>query len=310
MKHVLWTEIYRPHTVRDCILPDRIKKIFQEYVNKKEIPHLLLSGDPGTGKTSIAKALCDEVGCDYMFLNGSEENGIDVLRTKIRSYASTISLSGGRKVVIIDEADNMNPNSLQPGMKAAIEEFSKNCSFVFTCNNKQKLIKPFHSRCATIEFKLTNSEKAQMAMEFMKAIENILVIENIKYDKKVIAALITKHFPDFRKTINELQKYSQTGEINEGILSQVVDVDLKDLIANLKNKEFTKVQKWVKSSVSDHNSIYRLIYNALSEFLEPKSIPQVILIIAKYQYQAAFCSDSEINLLAFLIEVMLDASFK
>lgn len=311
MKHLIWAEKYRPQTVAACILPDRIKKIFQEYATKKEIPHLLLHGSPGTGKTSMAMALCDEVGADYMFINGSEENGIDTLRTKIRSYASTISINGGRKVIIIDEADYMNPNSLQPGLRSAIEEFSKNCSFILTCNNKKRIIDALHSRCPDIEFKLVNGEKAKMAGEFMKAIESILTLENVPFERKVIAALITKFFPDFRRTINQLQKYAQNGKIDEGILTQLTDVDLKELVIFLKEKEFTKVQKWVKTnSDNDPNSIYRSIYNALAEFLQPASVPQIILTLAKYQYQAAYAADPEIQLIACLVEVMIDGQFK
>lgn len=310
MEHLIWCEKYRPKKVSECILPERIKKTFQAYADKKQIPHMLLHGTPGTGKTSIAKALCDDVGCEWMMINGKEENGIDVLRTKIRSFASTISLVGGRKVIIIDEADNMT-TSLQEGMKSAIEEFSKNCSFILTCNNKQRILEAIHSRCPAIEFKLVNGEKAKMAAELMKSIENILTLENVTFDKQTLAALITKYFPDFRRTINELQRYSQSGTIDAGILTQLVNIDLKDLIVFLKDKDFNKVQKWCKSnSDNDPNSIYRLIYNALAEFLVPISVPQIILTIAKYQYQAAFAADSEIQLLACLVEIMIDGTFK
>ena len=310
-EQLLWTEKYRPKTVEDCILPDAIKTTFQEYVKSGHIPNLLLSGSAGVGKTTIAKALCNEVGCDFIVINGSDESGIDVLRNKIKNYASSVSLSGGRKVIIIDEADYLNPNSTQPALRGAIEEFAGNCSFIFTCNYKNRIIEPIHSRCAVIEFKIQNGQKAKMASAFFKRVEWILGEEKITYDREVIAALITKHFPDNRRILNELQRYSASGTIDNGILSNIADINLADLIKTIKDKDFTSMRKWVTQNLdNDPVRIYRKIYDSLYDNLKPNSIPNAVMILAKYQYQAAFVADQEINLVACLTEFMVELELK
>ena len=310
MEHLLWVEKYRPKTIEECILPDAIKSTFQEYVNRKEIPNLLLAGTAGVGKTTIAKALCNEVGCDYIVINGSDESGIDVLRNKIKNYASSVSLAGGRKVVIIDEADYLNPNSTQPALRGAIEEFSSNCSFIFTCNFKNRIIDPIHSRCSVVDFKI-NGSKAKMASAFFKRCEWILDQEGVAYDKEVVAAVITKHFPDNRRVLNELQRYSVSGTIDKGILSNIADIQLGALVISLKEKDFASTRKWVTNNLdNDPVKIYRKLYDTLYESLKPQSVPQLVLILAKYQYQAAFVADHEINMVACLTEIMVDCEFK
>jgi len=309
-EHILWVEKYRPKTIEDCILPDSLKSTFQEYVNRKEIPNLLLSGSAGVGKTTVAKALCEEVGCDYIVINGSDDSGIDVLRNKIKNYASSVSLMGGRKVVIIDEADYLNPNSTQPAFRGVIEEYASNCSFIFTCNFKNRIMDAIHSRCTCIDFKL-NGSKAKMASAFFKRVENILEIEGIKYDKPVVAEIITKHFPDNRRILNELQRYSVGGTIDKGLLASVSDVQLTELINSLKVKDFAGARKWVTNNLdNDPTKIYRKLYDGLYELLKPNSVPQLVLHLAKYQYQSAFVADHEINMIACLTEVMVDCEFK
>ena len=310
MEHLLWTEKYRPQTVSDCILPERLKTVFQEYVNQKQIPNLLLSGGAGVGKTTVAKAMCNEIGCDYMVINGSDESGIDVFRTKIKNYASSMSLSGGRKVIIIDEADYLNPNSTQPALRNAIEEFASNCSFIFTCNYKTRIIEPLHSRCAVVDFGLQNGEKAQMASAFFKRIEFVLDSEKVDYDKKVIAELIKKHFPDFRRVINELQRYSQLGKIDVGILSQIGDISITQIVKHLKEKDFASVRKWAATTEVDNTTFFRKLYDSLYDIMKPQSIPQTVLILADYQYKQAFVADAEINLVACLTEILANAEFK
>ena len=309
--HMLWVEKYRPKTIADCILPDAMKATFQEYVNKKEIPNLLLCGTAGVGKTTVAKALCEEVGCDYIVINGSDEGRqIETLRVKIKNYASSVSLMGGRKVVIIDEADYMNAESVQPALRGAIEEFSGNCSFIFTCNFKNRIMEAIHSRCTVVDFKL-NGSKAKMASAFFKRVESILKLENVEYDREVVVAIITKHFPDNRRILNELQRYSVGGTIDKGILSSVADVQLGDLIKSLKSKDFAGARKWVTQNLdNDPTKIYRKIYDGLYELLKPNSVPQLVLHLAKYQYQAVFVPDHEINMIACLTEVMVDCTFK
>jgi len=311
MEHLLWTEKYRPKKIDDCILPERLKKPFQEYVNQSNIPNLLLSGGAGVGKTTVAKAMCEEIGCDVMVINGSDEGRlIDTFRTKIKNFASSMSLAGGRKVVIIDEADYCNAESVQPALRNFIEEFAGNCSFIFTCNYKNKLIDPLHSRCAVIDFALKNGEKAQMASAFMKRIQSVLQSENVDYDDKVVAELIKKHFPDFRRVINELQRYSQLGKIDTGILSQISDVTINDIIKYIKEKDFGAIRKWVASNDIDATAFYRKLYDNLYEVLKPQSIPQAVLILADYQYKGAFVADQEINTVACLTELMVSCEFK
>lgn len=309
MEHLLWTEKYRPKTVEDCILPERLKKPFQEYVTQKNIPNLLLTGGAGVGKTTVAKAMCSEIGCDFMVINGSDENGIDMVRNKITNYASSMSFSGGRKVIIIDEADYLSANA-QAAFRNAIEEFAVNCSFIFTCNFKNKIIEPLHSRCAVIEFTLKASEKSSMAGQFFKTIQTILSQEDIDYETPVVAELIKKHFPDFRRVINELQRFSKFGKIDTGVLSQIVDVSLNDIMKFIKDKDFGAIRKWVASNDIDPAALYRKLYDNLYDILKPQSIPQAVIILADYQYKQAFVADQEINLVACLTELMVSLEFK
>ena len=309
MEHLLWTERYRPQAISDCILPDRLKEVFQEYVNQKQIPNLLLTGGAGVGKTTIAKAMCNEIGCDYMILNGSDENGVDTIRVKIKNYASSMSFSGGRKVIILDEADYLTPNA-QAILRNAIEEYAVNCSFIFTCNFKSRIIEPLHSRCAVIDFRLQNGEKTKMASAFFKRITHILNTEKVEHDEKVIAELIKKHFPDFRRAINELQRYSQLGKIDVGILSQIGDISISQIVKHLKEKDFTSVRKWAATTEIDNTTFFRKLYDALYEIAKPQSIPQAVLILADYQYKQAFVADHEINLVACLTEIMANVEFK
>jgi len=310
MEHLLWTEKYRPQTIEDCILPKRLKEVFQQYASQKQIPNLLLTGSTGVGKTTVAKALCQEAGCDYLVINGSDESGIDTFRVKIKNYASSMSFTGGRKVIIIDEADYLNPNSTQPALRNAIEEFASNCSFIFTCNYKNRIIEPLHSRCAVVEFGLKNGEKQKMALEFLKRTESILQSEKVEFDKKVVAELVTKHFPDFRRVINELQRYSQLGKIDVGVLAQVADVSITEIVKYIKDKDFGAVRKWVATNEIDSTTFFRKLYDNLYDFLKPHSIPQVILILADYQYKQAFVVDQEINIVACLIQIMAEGDFK
>jgi DNA polymerase III delta prime subunit len=307
---LLWCEKYRPRKISDCILPDTIKNTFQTYVDKDEIPNLILTGSAGVGKTTVAIAMCEEAQCDYIMINGSDESGIDTLRVKVKGFASAVSLMGGRKVIIIDEADYLTPAS-QAAFRGVIEEFAGNCSFIFTCNFLNRIIEPLHSRCAVIDFKLTGAQKKEMASQFMNRIRNILSNENIKYDPKVLVELIMKFFPDYRRILNELQKYSVGGKIDVGILAQISDVTLTELISYIKAKSFKDIRKWVGLNAnSDPNKILRDIYDKLNDILKPESVPTAILLLGKYQYQSAFVADQEINTMAMLIEIMLECEVK
>ena len=306
----LWVEKYRPKKIVDCILPESIKNTFLEFIGQKEIPNLLLAGGSGVGKTTVARALCEELHCDYIIINGSEESGIDILRNKIKTFASTVSLQGGRKVVILDEADYLNPQSTQPALRGFIEEFHRNCRFIFTCNYKNRIIEPLHSRCAVVEFKI-NGNKAILASQFMTRTEYILKEEGIGFEEAVVAELIMKHFPDWRRVLNELQRYSVSGTIDSGILVNIAEVNLKELMKHLKNKEFSKVRKWVVDNIdNDPVKVFRKIYEKLYEFMEPSSIPAAVLVLGKYQYYSAFVADPEVNLLACLTEIMSQCEFK
>ena len=311
MSEYLYVEKYRPHKIEDCILPDRLKKVFQEYVTKGDIPNLMLTGTAGCGKTTVAKAMCEEIGCNFLFINSSDERGIDTLRTKIKGYASTVSLTGGRKVIILDEADYLTPEA-QAGLRGAIEEFSENCSFIFTCNFKARLIDALHSRCSVIDFALKGDEKAKMAAQMFKRLANILTEESITYDKDVLGKIVQRYFPDYRRTLNELQRYSTSGNIDAGVLSQVESVrKLDDLIKALKEKDFSTMRKWVvNNSDIDQSRIFRSIYDNLCVYLKPESVPQAVVNLAKYQYQAAFVADQELNLVACLTELMVDCEMK
>ena len=299
----LWVEKYRPRTLEECILPDAQKQIFQQFIEAGEIPNMLLCGTAGTGKTTVARALCNELGCDYIVINGSEESGIDVLRTKIKGFASTVSFEGKPKVVILDEADYLNPNSTQPALRAFIEEFSRNCRFIFTCNFKNRIIAPLHSRTTVVEFKLVNGQKKKMAGLFHKRMMDILKKEKVDYNDKVLAELLMKHFPDYRRVLNELQRYGAGGVIDEGVLSNLAELSTKALVDALRDKDFKKMRQWVANSVdSDPQSVYRKVYDTLIP--KVKQVPQLVLIIADYQYKAAFVADQEINLTACLTEIM------
>jgi DNA polymerase III delta prime subunit len=309
----LFVEKYRPQTIDDCILPDDTKKTFNDFVSKGEIPNLLLAGPPGIGKTTIAKALCNELGADYYVINGSDEGRfLDTVRNQAKNFASTVSLTADskHKVIIIDEADNTG-NDVQLLLRANIETFYNNCRFIFTCNYKNKIIEPLHSRCAVVDFSVKGKEKAQLAGSFFKRLQNILDNERIKYDSKVLAELISKHFPDFRRVLNECQRYSVGGEIDSGILASFSDVTVNDLIKHLKEKNFSEVRKWVVANLDNDSSlILRRVYDALYSVLLPNSIPAAVLVIAKYQYQIAFVADQEINLLAALTEIMVECEFQ
>ena len=313
MSNFIWVEKYRPQTIEDCILPDNIKKTFKEFLNKGEIPNMLLAGPPGVGKTTVAKALCNELGVDFYVINGSDEGRfLDTVRNNAKNFASTVSLSSEakHKVIIIDEADNTG-NDVQLLLRAFIEEFAGNCRFIFTCNYKNKILEPLHSRCAVVDFSIRGKEKQQIAANFFQRLNFILEQERIEADKKVLVELINKHFPDWRRVLNECQRYSVSGKIDSGILAAFSDVAVNDLIKNLKAKNFPEVRKWVNNNMDNDTSVlFRRIYDSLYESLVPNTIPAAVLIIAKYQYQMAFVADQEINMLACLTEVMVECEFK
>jgi DNA polymerase III delta prime subunit len=311
MENFLWVEEYRPKDVGSCILPKNLKDTFTEFVESDHIPNLILSGGPGVGKTTIAKAMLDQIGATYMMINGSEESGIDVLRTKIKNFASTVSLEGGRKYLILDEADYLNPQSTQPALRGFMEEFHKNCGFILTCNYKNRLIEPLHSRCSVVEFTIPKSEKQNLASEFMKRVISILDTEDVKYDNRVIAEVINTHFPDWRRTLNELQRYSVSGTIDAGILVNLSDVNIKQLMTCMKNKEFTNVRKWVVDNL-DNDSVHllRSVYDNLYEYVDGSTIPHCVVVLGEYQYKSAFVADQEINIMACLTEIMGRAKFK
>ncbi len=309
MNEFLWVEKYRPQTISDCILPDYLKKTFQEYVDAGEISNMLLCGTAGTGKTTVARALCNELGCDYIVINGSDESGIDVLRTKIRDFASTVSFESKPKVVIMDEADYLNPNSTQPALRAFIEEFSGNCRFIFTCNFKNRIIEPLHSRTSVIDFKIEKKDRPEMAQKFMGRMQYILTQEGIPYEGNVLAELLMKHFPDYRRVLNELQRYSRSGSIDSGILSNIAEINTKELIDSLKDKDWKKMRQWVVNNVdNDPQGVYRKVYDSLID--KVKQVPHLVLLIADYQYKSAFVADQEINLTACLTDIMASVEFK
>ena len=311
MDMFLWVEQYRPKTVDDCILPQNLKNTFKEFVEQGNVPNVILSGGPGVGKTTIAKAVLDEIGATYMMINGSEESGIDVLRTKIKNFASTVSLEGGRKYLILDEADYLNPQSTQPALRGFMEEFHKNCGFILTCNYKNRLIEPLHSRCSVIDFTIPKSEKPNLAMDFMKRVVGILQDENVEYDKKVLIEVIQRHFPDWRRILNELQRYSVSGRIDAGILVDMAEINIKELMKFMKEKEFTNVRRWVVNNLDmDAVRLYRSVYDSLYTFIDPSSIPHAVCILAEYQYKGAFAADQEINTLACFTEMMARCKFK
>ena len=310
METFLWVEKSRPNTIRDCILPDELKKTFGLFVQDKHIPNMILSGGPGVGKTTVAKAMIDEIGSTYMMINGSEESGIDVLRTKIKNFASTVSLEGGRKYLIIDEADYLNPQSTQPALRGFMEEFHKNCGFILTCNYKNRLIPALQSRCSVVDFIIPNNQKPKLASRFFARVGDILNSENIQFEPKAVAELMNKFFPDWRRVLNELQRYSASGQIDAGVLVNISESNLNELYRNLKDKNLTEVRKWVVNNLdNDSVRIFRRVYDSLYDYLDSSTIPHAVVILAEYQYKSAFVADQEINMLAFFTELMGQVKF-
>lgn len=308
-KQFLWVEEYRPMAIEHCVLPKSLKDYFNGVVRSGDIQNMLFCGTAGTGKTTVARALCEELNCDYIIINGSEESGIDVLRTKIKQFASTVSFTGNTKVVILDEADYLNPNSTQPALRGFIEEFANNCRFIFTCNYKNRIIPALHSRCAVVEFKIPKDEKPKIASAFFKRVVSVLTAENVAFDAKVLAKVVEKYFPDFRRTLNELQRYAQSGSIDEGILTNVGEENMGELVHALKDKDWKRMRTWVVNNLdNDPVSLFRRIYDTLIPVTE--QVPQLVLTIADYQYKSAFVTDQEINLVACLTEIMASVEIK
>ena len=308
MEQFLWVEKYRPKAIDECILPERLKETFQSFVDQNNIPNLLLTGGPGVGKTTIAKAMLEQLGCDYIVINGSMNGNIDTLRTDIQQFASTISFSGGRKYVILDEADYLNANSTQPALRNFMEEFSSNCGFILTCNYKNRIIEPLHSRCSVIEFKINKEELPQMAAQFFKRVRVILQLERIEFDKAVVADLVSRHVPDYRRVLNELQRYSVNGKIDSGIFVNLSNENFEAVVQMLKAKDFKSMRNWVAEN-SNTEQVFRLLYDHAYTYVKPADIPTLVLILADYQYKSAFATDAEINLAAALTQIMIDVEF-
>jgi DNA polymerase III delta prime subunit len=306
----LWVEKYRPKTIQDTILPTDLKQTFQQFVDQNNIPNLILAGSAGVGKTTVARAMLEQLGCDYIIINGSMNGNIDTLRNEILNFASSVSLSGGRKYVILDEADYLNANSTQPALRNFMEEFSRNCGFILTCNFKNRIIEPLHSRCSVIDFKISKKDMSKLAAQFFKRVTTILQSERVEFDPKVVAEVISKHFPDWRRVLNELQRYSATGKIDTGILVNLQETSIKELLKLLSDANYTEVCKWVKTNLdTDVNELYNQFYIASNEAFTKNGAAQLILHLARYQYQNAFSANPEINFLAFLVEVMKDCEF-
>ena len=307
----LWVEKYRPKTIDECILPEGLKQTFKSFIEQKDIPNLILAGSAGIGKTTVARAMLEQIEADYIVINGSLHGNIDTLRNDIMQFASTVSFTGNRKYVILDEADYLNPNSTQPALRNFMEEFSRNCGFILTCNFPNRIIEPLHSRCSVVEFKITKDDLPKLASQFMKRVTHVLNNERITFDKSVIAELITKHVPDWRRVLNELQRYSVNGSIDTGIFVNISDNNYKVLVTHLKNKNFNEMRKWVAENADmETTAIFRKLYDTAHEYVKPNSIPELVLILAEYQYKAAFVADPEINIVAAFTRIMIDIEFE